>query len=112
MTDLSPNDTNPDPILGRAIREALAMPHDGAFVSRVRTRVRQQRSRGWDEVLAGWFWQGVLAATLAVVLGAVTWRLLDQAVTPALSDESVAVQLLDGARPGADILLASMVGDK
>jgi hypothetical protein len=112
MTDLSPQDGAPDPELGRVIREALAMPHDGAFVTRVRALVRQQRERGWDDVLAGWFWQGVLAATLAVVLGAVTWRVLDQAATPAASEESVAVQLLDGARPGADILLAAMLGDR
>ena len=35
MTDLSPNEAMPDPELGPAIRAALAMPHDGAFVTRV-----------------------------------------------------------------------------
>ncbi len=112
MTDLSPRDAGPDPELGRMLREALAVPHDGAFATRVRALVRQQRERGWDEVLAGWFWQGVLAATLAVVVGAVTWRVLDHATALPSGEESVAVQLLDGERPGADILLAAMVGDR
>ncbi|HPF61378.1 MAG: hypothetical protein KC544_05085 [Gemmatimonadetes bacterium] len=113
MTDLSPNEAMPDPELGPAIRAALAMPHDGAFVTRVRALVRQQRERGWDEVLAGWFWQGVLAASLAVVAVAAAWRVTGGVgATPRTGEESVAVQLLDGDRPGADILLASMAGDR
>lgn len=108
MTDLSPNDAMPDPELGPAIRAALAMPHDGAFVTRVRTLVRQQRERGWDEVLAGWFWQGVLAASMAAVLGAAALRVLSGAATYAVGEESVAVQLLDAERPGTDVLLTAM----
>lgn len=108
MTDLSSNDAMPDAALGLALREALAMPHDGAFVTRMRALVRQQRERGWDEVLAGWFWQGVLAASMAVVLGAVAIRVLDGAATQTVSEESVAVQLLDAERPGTDVLLTAM----
>ncbi len=110
MPDLSPNDAMPDAKLGLALREALAMPHDGAFVTRLRALVRQQPARGWDEVLAGWFWQGVLAASLAAVLGAVALRVLAVPATPTMNEESVAVQLLDAERPGTDVLMTAMAG--
>jgi hypothetical protein len=111
MTDLSPNDAMPDPELGPAIRAALAMPHDGAFVTRVRALVRQQRERGWDEVLAGWFWQGVLAASAAALIVAAAWQVSGGIpATPGIGEESVSAQLLDAERPGTDVLLASMSG--
>lgn len=110
MTDLSPKDVLPDGELGLALREALTLPHDGAFVTRVQARVRLQRERGWDEVLAGWFWQGLLAASLAAVLGAVALRVLEAPVTTPLGEESVAAQLLDAERPGADVLMTAMAG--
>lgn len=111
MSEQSPFDANPDHKLGTALREALAMPHDGAFVTRLRALVRQRpRERSWDDVLAGWFWQGVLAASLAVVLAG--WTLMGDGATPATSEESVAVQLLDGQSPGTDVLLASMAGGR
>lgn len=110
MTDLSPNDVAPDVKLGHALREALAMPHDGAFVTRMRALVRQQPARDWDDVLAGWFWQGVLAASLAVVLGAVALRVLEPPAPPTMGEESVAVQLLDAERPGTDVLMTAMAG--
>ncbi len=112
MSDRSTSvDMTPDPELGPVLREALAMPHDGAFVTRLRALVRARRERTWDEVLAGWFWQGVLAASLAVVLAvAAGWMALRPAATSSLTEESVAVQLIDAQRPGTDVLLASMSG--
>jgi len=101
-------DVTPDPELGSALREALAMPHDGAFVTRLRALVRQRRERTWDEVLAGWFWQGVLATSLAVALAAAAgWLAFRPGATSGASEESLAVQLLDGQRPASDLLLAS-----
>ena len=95
--------------LGDALRDALPAPFGGAFVNRVLARVRQQRSHGWDEELAGWFWQLLALASLVVVLAG--WGLkafgpgeeLDTTATA-----SVASQLLEGATPGANVLLASM----
>jgi hypothetical protein len=100
----------PDPQLGPLLREALAMPHDGAFVTRLRTMVRQRRERTWDEVLAGWFWQGVLATSMAVAAAAIGWNTLGSDATTATGEESVAVQLIDAQRPGTDVILASMAG--
>jgi hypothetical protein len=100
----------PDPELGPMLRDALAMPHDGAFVTRMRALVRQQRERTWDEVLAGWFWQGVLATSMAVAAAAVSWTAGDGDATTASGEESVAVQLIDAQRPGTDVILASMAG--
>lgn len=48
MSDLSPMNDAPDPELGMAIREALAMPHDGAFVTRIRARIGK---RAWEDEL-------------------------------------------------------------
>jgi hypothetical protein len=86
------------------------MPHDGAFVTRLRALVRGQRERTWDEVLAGWFWQGVLATSMAVAVAAISWSALDGDATTATGEESVAVQLIDAQRPGTDVILASMAG--
>jgi hypothetical protein len=102
----------PDPQLGPMLREALGMPHDGAFVTRLRALVRQQRERTWDEVLAGWFWQGVLATSMAVVVAAFSWNALDGDATTSSGEESVAVQLIDAQRPGTDVILASMAGSR
>lgn len=100
----------PDPELGPMLREALAMPHEGAFVTRMRALVRGQRERTWDEVLAGWFWQGVLATSMAVAAAAMGWNAIGGDATTASGEESVAVQLIDAQRPGTDVILASMAG--
>jgi hypothetical protein len=109
MSEHSPFDSSPDAELGVALRDALAMPFGGAFVNRVRARINQQRQRSWDEELAGWFWQGLVAASLVTVLAG--WGLNR---INAVSDEndatstSVSAQLLEGATPGTSVLLASM----
>lgn len=110
MSERSPFDVTPDPELGVALREALTMPHDGAFVTRLRALVRQRPERTWDEVLAGWFWRGVLATSMAAVALAAGVALLERDATVGTAEESVAVQLLDAQRPGTDVLLASMAG--
>lgn len=101
-----------DPELGTMLREALAMPHDGAFITRMRALVRQQRERTWDEVLAGWFWQGVLATSVAVAAAAITWNMPNSDATTSTGEESVAVQLIDAQSPGTDVILASMAGTR
>ena len=109
MSEHSPFDAAPDAELGAALREALAMPFGGAFVNRVRARLNQQRQRSWDEELAGWFWQGLVAASLVTVLAGWGFNSFSS-----VADESdagsttIASQLLDGTTPGANVLLASM----
>src|SRR5579862_9390441 len=109
MSENSPFDSAPDVELGAALRDALEMPLGGVFVTRLRARLRQQRSRSWDEELAAWFWQGLVAASLVTILAG--WGL--QAIGPAdegdsSAQASVASQLLEGSTPGANVLLASM----
>jgi hypothetical protein len=109
MDEHSPFDAAPDPVLGAALRDALAMPFGGAFVNRVRSRLNQNRQRSWDDELAGWFWQGLAAASLVTVLAG--WGLnafssvSEENESPA---STVASQLLEGATPGTNVLLASM----
>lgn len=102
------NVTGPDAQLGAALRSALEMPHDGAFVTRLRALVRQRRERTWDEVLAGWFWQGVLATSMVVAAAVLGLSALGPGATTSTDEESVAVQLIDAQSPGADVLIASM----
>ena len=102
MSDMSPFSATPDHELGAALREALAMPHDGAFVTRVRARLGK---RTWENELAGWFWQGLVAASLATVLAGWSWS---QGATTASTDASVASELLNGSRPGSDVFLVAM----
>jgi hypothetical protein len=109
MGEHSPFDSAPDAELGAALRKALAMPFGAAFVNRTCARLRQQRPRSWDEELAGWFWQGLVAASLVTMLAG--WGLKVFGTTDesdAAAPTSVAGQLLEGSTPGASVLLASM----
>jgi hypothetical protein len=110
MSEHSPFDAAPDAELGAALREALAMPFGGAFVNRVRARLGQHRQRSWDDELAGWFWQGLVAASLVTVFAG--WSLNHFAAaadeTETAVTATVAGQLLEGSAPGTNILLASM----
>jgi hypothetical protein len=115
--DLRPGERPGEPLradlrLGAALREALAMPHDGAFVTRLGALVRQRGERTWDEVLAGWFWQGVLAMSLVAMAAALGSLGPAGNATSSLGEESIAVQLLDSDRPGAEVILASMSGPR
>jgi hypothetical protein len=104
MSDMSPFSASPDVELGSALREALEAPHHEAFVGRVRARLGQ-RGRAWEDELAGWFWQGLVAASLATVLAGWGWT---RTATPQQSEASVASELLNGERPGTEILLVAM----
>ena len=109
MSEHSPFDSAPDPELGAALREALPAPFGGAFVNRVCARLRRQRPRSWDEELAGWFWQGLVAVSLVTVLAGWGLKTLASAdESDAVASTSVASQLLEGSTPGANVLLASM----
>ena len=109
MDEHSPFDETRDMELGEALQDALAMPFGAAFVNRVRARLSQQRQRKWDDELASWFWQGLVAASLVTMLAG--WGLerfgsSDEFDTS--PSTSVASQLLEGAAPGTNVLLASM----
>ncbi len=108
MSEHSPFDSAPDAELGAALRDALAMPFGAAFVNRVRSRMAQ-RQRSWDEELAGWFWQGLVAASLVTMLAG--WGLSSfgpGADAETITTASVATQLLEGSTPAATVLISSL----
>lgn len=112
MTDMSSFNMERDHELGTALQSALASHHDGAFLTRMRARLAQQRTRSWDEELAHWFWRGLAAATAAM---AVAGFGLSQVPSASASidetaEASVATRLLEGAQPGADILFMAQAG--
>lgn len=107
MSDHLPRNSARDAELGAALRDALAMPFGGAFVHRVRARLAQ-RARSWDEELAAWFWQGLVAASLVAILagwGLSAFNSVDDSETPT---QTVATQLLEGSAPGTSVILASL----
>ena len=61
---MSPFDNQPDPVLGRLLRERLTGPAPEAFLRRLRQAVAADKASEWD-VLAGWARPRVLAAAIA-----------------------------------------------
>jgi hypothetical protein len=104
MSDISPFTASRDAELGSALRDALEAPHPGAFVTRVRARMGAQ-GRAWEDELASWFWQGLVAASLATLLAGWSWT---QSATVPTAEASVASELLTGDRTGTEILLVAM----
>src|SRR5664279_3147156 len=107
--DMMPFSAAADPELGEALRDALAPHFPEAFVGRVMARLAQRQQRSWDEELAQWFWRGLVAASLVVAVASWGWTHVGD--VPDLTDTSVASQLLDGSKPVADIVMASMTQD-
>lgn len=104
----SPFSAVPDSELGAALREALAPSFHEAFVGRVGAHLGSRARAGWDDELSRWFWQGLVAASLAIVAAGWSWTRI---ATPDTSEASVASALLDGSQPVADIVIASMNQD-
>jgi hypothetical protein len=108
MSDMSPFSASRDDELGAALREALAPHHDAAFATRVRARLTG-RQRAWEDELARWFWQGLVAASVLVAFAGYA---ITRSATTQQTDASVAIELLNGATPGAEVLLAAYSADR
>jgi hypothetical protein len=65
--DSSPFDARPDPVIGAALRHALAPADHDRFVARVLARAEQMRTATWDAVLARWARLGVAAAMIVAL---------------------------------------------
>lgn len=68
--DGTPFDHRPDPVLGAALRRALASDGHAAFVARAMAHAEEWTATSWDRVLAGWARVGVVAAALIVIVTA------------------------------------------
>jgi len=106
MSDpMTPFDSRPDPVLGAALRAALAPRDSAAFVGRV--VVAADRPAAPLEVLAGWSRLGIAAALLAALfVGVAVGRDALSADTDASSTEA-AVIIAGTEAPDAITLFAS-----
>lgn len=101
-TEFSPFDHAPDPVLGEALRDVLAVSDDGEFVSRVLHGVGAAET-SW-EVLGGWARPAVAAAFLLLAaVGLVLGRLTGPA------DRSLVAG--DGAQIVAGLEVSALFGD-
>jgi hypothetical protein len=111
MMDHSPFDHTPDPILGEALRETLAVGDDSGFVWHVLARLRA--AEPWWVILGDWARPGVAAALLLTAAGAF---LLGQMIGPERSGLAagepapgvgleVTVLLTEGGPPDVETIL-------
>ena len=102
-------DHRPDPVLGRALREALdagAETDQRAFVARVMARYDETLERAtvptW-EVLASWSRRGLAAAVIAAL--AVGFWFGRAMLLPQESEDSIATAISPLERPGITALM-------
>ena len=81
MTGHSPFDHVPDPVMGEALREILAVGEDPEFVRRVLERARLPEP--WWEILGDWARPSVAAAMVIMAIGGF---LLRRVVAPRPTD--------------------------
>jgi hypothetical protein len=113
----TPFDHRPDPVVGAALRQALATSDDAAFVARV-VAAAARPIRSPVDVLAGWARPGIAAAVVAALLGgyAVGRQLtapretLDEAMVTALtSSPSTAALAKSSEPPDGSVAFATFV---
>jgi len=110
--DPLPFDHRPDPVLGRALREALDAGDAQVFTARVVALAGQVRVPSWDAVLARWARAGVAAAVVvALAAGYLVGRgtaASRTTVRPTVSD----VLIAPPAHPAeVEVVLASVIGN-
>lgn len=67
MSEFTPFDHRPDPVLGDALREALTTGDDAAFARRVLAQWPGTPSESWWDVLGEWAGPGLAAAVLLLL---------------------------------------------
>ncbi len=111
MQENTPFDHRPDPVLGSALRQALARGDESAFVAELMGSAERAGAASWDAVLARWARVGVTAAVIVVLVAAyVVGR---SQATAASRRGPVADALLTPAAQGAelDVVLTSVMDD-
>ena len=109
---MSPFESEPDPELGRMLREALTGPEPEAFLRRLRVAVAgAERGDQWD-VLAGWARPRAMA--MAVAAGFLLWLGTWFARSPATAEAGIAMASLpahtvvSSQPPAVDEIMAAL----
>ena len=106
MSDpMTPFDSRPDPVLGAALRAALAPRDSAAFVRRVVAAA--DRPAAPLDVLAGWSRLGIAAALLAALLAGAALGFDAGSADAASSNTDAAVIIAGTEAPDPITLLAS-----
>lgn len=113
MTEPTPFDSLPDPVLGAALREALAPGGDAAFAARFRAALAGESPL---DVLARWVWPGLAAAAAALLLVAGLWSARAPAVVGVAFDQIFAPDEVGGmvaaaTPPGQEVVLVAAFGE-
>ena len=111
----TPFDHRPDPIVGAALRDALAADGEAAFVARVMAAAARPLARSPVDVLAGWARPGIAAAVAALIAGYAVGRglsrpneSLDDAMVTALgSSPSTAALAKSSGPPDGSVAFAT-----
>jgi len=109
MTEHSPFDHQPDPALGEALRDVLAVGDDPVFVRRVLDRIRAPEP--WWEILGDWARPSVAAALIVTAVGAfllgrmVGPQPVDLAGEPGGNGLEVTALLTEGGPPDVETIL-------
>ncbi len=108
--DNTPFDHRPDPLLGSALRQALAPGDESAFVAELMGSAERASAASWDAVLARWARVGVAAAVILVLAAGYVVR---RSPATASRRPPVADALLTPAAQGAevDVVLTSVIDD-
>jgi hypothetical protein len=103
----TPFDHRQDPVVGAALRQALATTDDAAFVARVLAAASRPQARSPVDVLAGWARPGIAAAAVAALAaGFLVGRglsapreSLDEAMVAALTSSPATAALAQSTEP-------------
>jgi hypothetical protein len=112
MTDLTPFESRPDPVLGTELRAALDGPDAAEFLARLRAGVAEavaESETTWD-VLSRWAPRGLVAAAAAAALAWVLLRPADPGPPAPVASAPVQMEVSPGQPEAAVLTVAILEG--
>lgn len=108
MTEFTPFDSRPDPVLGAELRAALDSPDADAFLARMRAAVLAAGDETTWDVLARWAPRGLVAAAAAAALVWVLVRPADPGPAAPMASAPVQMEVSPG-QPESTVLTVAIL---